>query len=300
MLGNFFRGRNKIALKDVTPEQLQEMPKDPRYLNQKEERKRAVEAMVNRRREEAKERAKAREVATRFKSVYVSSRRESTRARRTRFSLRSFATGLSLVDSEREITSANSEGGHERRVSRVMRHMKTNLRRQMDGLQSSIKVLMTAVLVITIVQGILQGGWHIQLANVLAVHTNLNRAYNLVTFPTIWYAILLVVSISSLCYVRHLDDQALLRGLRRLLGMQVDEDGNAEDEILDDFKVILDGLNEKLDLIGSQSQKVQNVVSSFSGFAENAKRLAERMLENRSDEFRDEAARQSLVLLKTP
>ena len=74
-----------------------------------------------------------------------------------------------------------------------------------------------------------------------------------------------------------------------------DDDENPEDAILDDFKTIIDGLNEKLDLIGSQGQKMQNLVSSFSGFADNAKRLAERLIENRHEQFGDEELRKSLV-----
>ena len=139
--------------------------------------------------------------------------------------------------------------------------------------------------------------WHAQLANVLEQHTGLLRAYNLVITPAIWYGVVFVTCIVTLCYGRSLNDQALLRGLRRLIGLAPmdDDDENPEDAILDDFKTIIDGLNEKLDLIGSQGQKMQNLVSSFSGFADNAKRLAERLIENRHEQFGDEELRKSLV-----
>ena len=283
-----------VGLKEASPEQIRALPLDPAYANKDVDRQRAVNEMMERRREEAKNQETARAVTGRFRSVVPG-------LHSTRFSLQKSRSALNLTsfrDSvDHELTSAGSEMGHERRVSRVMRHVKTTLRGQAESFNASMKMLVTVSLCISMFSGVLQMAWHVQLANVIAEHTGLHRAYNLIASPCIWYLTILITCLFLLCSVRRLDDQALLRGLRRLIGLQVSEDGeeDAEDAILDDFKSIVDGLNTKLDLISAQGQKVQNVVSSLSSVAENAKRLAERLTENRSEQFENEERRASLV-----
>jgi hypothetical protein len=302
----FFKRTKQIALKDASPEHIQGIPVDPHLARRDDMRANAVHNMVQRRQLEKRERQIARKVCGRFESVMAPMDATPRLSRKTSahggasLALGRSTTRLSLEDGLEDDSarhSASSEIGHERRVSRVMRHLKTSLRSQVDSLNATLKTLITMFLGISIFQGILQMAWHAQLANVLEQHTGLLRAYNLVITPAIWYGVVFVTCIVTLCYVRSLNDQALLRGLRRLIGLAPmdDDDENPEDAILDDFKTIIDGLNEKLDLIGSQGQKMQNLVSSFSGFADNAKRLAERLIENRHEQFGDEELRKSLV-----
>ena len=310
----FLRRKKPIALKDASPDHIRGLPVDSNLAQREAVRANAVQKMLQRQRAEKREKKVVRKVCGRFESVAVgqadtrSSRLATPRSRRISAQGGSLRPSLALgrsstcisidgLDEDSARRSASSELARERRVSRVMRHIKTSLRSQVDSLNTSLKALITAALGISMLQGILQTAWHAQFANVLAGHTGLLRAYNLIIPPAIWHGIIFVTCIITLCYVRSLNDQALLRGLRRLIGLAPldDDDENPEDAILDDFKSIIDGLNEKLDLIGSQGQKMQNLVSSFSGFADNARRLAERLMENRHEQFEDEEMRKSLV-----
>lgn len=292
----------RINLKDATPEQVRALPESEELRNKGDERRRALQEMIARRKAEEKEKQKAAEVLKKLGAEQESSRysrmsfaRMSMARRSMARRVSSFTGAFSVAEFSSGRMSTVSNDGGERRVSRVMRHVKTAMRSQMVVLNGTLKNLLSLALFISMTQGVLQVAWHVQLANILAEHTTLLRSYNLIYPPSIWHGAIFLGCLFTLCYVRRLDDQALLRGLRKLLG-GVDEDGeDAEDAILEDFKNIIDGLNEKLDLIGSQGEKVQNVVSSLGGFAENAKRLAERLIDNRQEQFEDEQLRKSLV-----
>ena len=287
-------------MKDATPEQVRALPESEELRNKGDERRRALQEMIARRKAEEKEKQKAAEVLKKLGAEQESSRygrmsfaRMSMARRSMARRVSSFTGAFSVAEFSSGRMSTVSNDGGERRVSRVMRHVKTAMRSQMVVLNGTLKNLLSLALFISMTQGVLQVAWHVQLANILAEHTTLLRSYNLIYPPSIWHGAIFLGCLFTLCYVRRLDDQALLRGLRKLLG-GVDEDGeDAEDAILEDFKNIIDRLNEKLDLIGSQG-KVQNVVSSLGGFAENAKRLAERLIDNRQEQFEDEQLR-SLV-----
>lgn len=92
---------------------------------------------------------------------------------------------VGVGDSTRTSSASLNSVARQRRASRTIRRMGSALKKQMEKFKSSVKACVTAALVVLVVSGILQGAWHILLANVLFEHTQMGRAYNLVAPPLI-------------------------------------------------------------------------------------------------------------------
>ena len=223
-------------------------------------------------------------------------RKESTdslpsQARVSTIASASYADSIKAQDSE-----GTEDSLPERRASAAMRRFGSLMRGQMTSFKTTFKAGLTIFLVVSIFQGLLQLAWHWLNASVLAHISGLMRAYWMVAPPMAWYMTMIVVFSMLLVQVRNLPEDALLRMLRQLLGLEsADGRSTAEGDILADFQDVASGLQDGLDSYDRMRSQMESTVASLGKFAAVGRRLAENINANRQTELSDAEKREQAV-----
>ncbi|KOO27365.1 hypothetical protein Ctob_012787, partial [Chrysochromulina tobinii] len=192
-------------------------------------------------------------------------------------------------------------GGLER-PSEVMRNLGESLRHQFAGIKTSLRAGLTLFLVVSILLGLLQLAWHWINASVLS---NISRAleidaemraYWLVAPPMAWYVTMIVCFSLLLCQVRNLPEDALIKLLRQLLGLERRAGyGVDSGDLLADFQEIATSLQDGLDSYDRMQFQMETTVATLGKFASVGRRLAENITANRQAELNDAEQREQLV-----
>ena len=168
------------------------------------------------------------------------------------------------------------------RASAVVRRLGSALRGQFVGIKSSFRSGIIMLLVVAVFQGLLQLAWHWLFANVLAIHSGLDRAYSLVAPPMIWYVFMITLWTGLLCWVRNLPEDTLMEKIRQLFR-------------LDEFEDIALRLQEGIDTYEDVSRQLLHAISSTGKVTAVGRRLAENLHTKRGDELSDAEKRERAV-----